>query len=256
MKSIYLEAGINHFGNLTEANRILKYFLKSKLTNLTFMLHTEEFYITQKKKGIDFNLKKNFFTSALKKCHSKKKRLGLAVCRKSTYDYLSNIKFDFYKLLSIGINQSDLIKDLKKKNKPVFISTGFNVENKDIKKCLNLFKSKKKLCLLHAPMTYNINELNLARIQFLKKKFNIKVGYSNHNNDKYILNILSILKPYCLFLYCKPLRKRGRIYPDGDHAFYLDELEEIINKYDKYADIMYNSKKIKKVSIFKNEFKF
>ena len=44
MKTFYLEAGINHFGNVNEANLILKYFLKSKFHNLTFMLHTEKFY--------------------------------------------------------------------------------------------------------------------------------------------------------------------------------------------------------------------
>ena len=54
MKSIFLEAGINHFGNLSEANAILKYFLKSKLKYLTYMIHTKEFYDSHKKKGIDF----------------------------------------------------------------------------------------------------------------------------------------------------------------------------------------------------------
>ena len=69
MKSIFIEAGINHFGNLKEANRILSYFLKSKFKNLTFMLHTKEFYDSQKKLGIDFKLKKKFYISAIKKCH-------------------------------------------------------------------------------------------------------------------------------------------------------------------------------------------
>ena len=74
MKSIYIEAGINHFGNLKEANRILSYFLKSKFLNLTFMIHTKEFYDSQKKLGIDFKLTKKFYNSAIKKCHQKKKK--------------------------------------------------------------------------------------------------------------------------------------------------------------------------------------
>ena len=32
MKSIFIEAGINHFGNLKEANCILSYFLKSNIS--------------------------------------------------------------------------------------------------------------------------------------------------------------------------------------------------------------------------------
>ena len=117
MKSIFIEAGINHFGNLKEANYILSYFLKSKFTNLTFMLHTKEFYNSQKKRGINFKLTKNFYISAIKKCHQKNKKLGLAVCQKDTFNELLDLKFDFYKLLSVGINQSDLVKELQKKKK-------------------------------------------------------------------------------------------------------------------------------------------
>ncbi len=256
MKSIVLEAGINHFGNLSEANAILNYFLKSNLKYLTYMIHTEDFYVYHKEKGIDFKLKYQFYKNALKKCHSKNKKLGIAVCRKKSFEYLSDIKFDFYKLLSVGINQKDLILDLKKRNKPIFISTGLKVKDKDIKKCLNLFTNKKKICLLHAPMTYNIKELNFDRISYLRKKFNINVGYSNHNNDKNTLNILTFYKPKYLFIYCKPRKKKGRIYPDDKHAFYFKELNEILVQYDSYLGMLKKSKKIKKIKIFKNEFKF
>ena len=256
MKSIYIEAGINHFGNLKEANRILSYFLKSKFLNLTFMIHTKEFYDSQKKLGIDFKLTKKFYNSAIKKCHQKKKKLGLAVCQQDTYNELIDLRFDFYKLLSVGINQSNLIQELQKKKKPIFVSTGLKVTDQDIEKCLKTFKSKKKLSLLHTPMTYNISELNLDRINYLKKKFNIKTGYSNHNNDKESLNVVSSHKPEFLFLYCKPKRKKGRIYPDDKHAFFLDELEEISYKYLRYLNINKRLKKIKKINIFENEFKF
>ena len=46
----YLEAGINHFGKDKYAKKILNYFLKSKFSNLTFMLHNENFYKTYLKK--------------------------------------------------------------------------------------------------------------------------------------------------------------------------------------------------------------
>ena len=256
MKSIFLEAGINHFGNLSEANAILKYFLKSKLKYLTYMIHTKEFYDSHKKKGIDFKLNYHFYKNALQKCHLKKKKLGLAVCRKDTYSYLSDIKFDFYKLLSAGINQKDLVLDLKRKNKPVFISTGLRVKDRDIKQCLKLFLNKNKISLLHSPMTYNLKELNFDRIRYLKRKFNVNVGYSNHNNDKNTLNILTAYNPKCLFLYCKPRRKKGRIYPDDEHAFFFEELNEILNQYDSYLGMYKKSKKVKKIKIFKDEFKF
>ena len=51
-------------------------------------------------------------------------------------------------------------------------------------------------------------------------------------------------------------KKKNRIYPDDQHAFFIDAIEEIVKEYLKYLDINNYSKKIKKVSIFKNEFKF
>ena len=257
MDNIFIEAGINHFGSIREAKIILNYFLKSKFKNLTFMLHSGEFYSSNNfKLGINFYLPKNFYSYAIKECHKKNKKLGLAVCDAKTFSEISDIKFDFYKLLSIAINEKDLIKHLKKKKKPVFISTGHKVRDKEILNCINEFKSKKNLSLLHAPMTYNINELNLSRINFLKKKFQIKTGYSNHNNDKESLIVVSSIKPDYLFLYCKPLRKKLRKYPDDKHAFFLDEIEEIIQKYNKYNNINKNVKNLKKINIFNDGIKF
>ena len=256
MNNIFIEAGINHFGSLKEAKIILDYFLKSKIKNLTFMLHNEKFYSSQLKLGINFYLPKDFYSYALKECHNKHKKLGLAVCQKETFDNLSHLSFDFYKLLIVAINEKNLIKDLKKKKRPIFISTGSKVKDKDISNCIKTFKSKKNLSLLHAPMTYNIDELNLSRINFLKKKFKIKTGYSNHNNDKESLLVVSSIKPDYLFLYCKPLRKKFRKYPDDKHAFFLDEIEKIVQKYNKYNNINKNIKSLNKINIFKDGIKF
>ena len=105
-------------------------------------------------------------------------------------------------------------------------------------------------------MTYDINELNLDRINFLKKNFNIKTGYSNHNNDRESLIVVSSHKPDSLFLYCKAIKKKNRIYPDDKHAFFLDEIEQIVKKYDKYKNINKNIKKNIKINIFKHGIKF
>ena len=72
-------------------------------------------------------------------------------------------------------------------------------------------------------MTYNLEEINLNRILNLRKKYKLPVGYSNHNNDKGTLNVLTAYRPSAIFLYCKPKRKRKRVYPDDKHAFFLDE---------------------------------
>ena len=115
---------------------------------------------------------------------------------------------------------------------------------------------KKKLTLLHAPMTYDIKKLNFRRILNLKKNFNLPTGYSNHNNDKQTLNLLTLFKPSVLFVYCKSSRKKGRVYPDNEHAFYLDEINDIIKEINLYSSSIFKGEKISKVNIFANEFKF
>ena len=117
-----LEAGINHFGDLKEARKIEKFFLKSSFKNLSFMLHTQNFYNLYKSKGIDFILPTTFYSRLIKKSHIRKKKIGLSVCDIQSFKKLKDLKFDFYKLLSVSINNEELIKELiKKKNQFLFL---------------------------------------------------------------------------------------------------------------------------------------
>lgn len=255
MSIFYLEAGTNHFGKQNEALQILNFFLKSNYKNLTFMIQSEEFINKHLQRGIDFRLSKKFYNNALKMCHSKKKKLGLAVCSEKTFKEVYDLNFDFYKLLSLGINNLKLIDMLKKKNKPIFISTGHRASDTDIKKCLKQFNKKVKITLLHSPMTYSPQEIFLSRVIEMRKKFKLKVGYSNHNNDINNIYLLSAYEPDAIFLYCKQRRKKGRVYPDDEHAFYFKELENFMQNYLNYNLMHKKIKKIKQVKIFTDELK-
>ena len=247
-----IEAGINHFGETKLAKKTLDFFVKSTFKNLTFMLHTEKFYKKCLKKKINYKLSREFYKKAVNISHEKGKKIGLSVCDLKTFDELKDLNFDFYKLLSIGVNNHSLIEVLRKRNKHVFISTGFNTSISQVKKSIKMFKSKKKLTLLHTPMTYNTSELNFPKINIMRKKFKLDVGYSNHNNDINNLNVLSCYNPKIIFLYCKPLRQKKRIYPDNEHAVYLDELEKVKKNYINYLKANKFTKKIYKIKIFKN----
>lgn len=257
MDPFVIEAGINHFGKKKEADLILKFFLNSKFKKLTFMLHSEKFYSLQKKKGLDFKLDKSFYQNAIKICHKKNKKIGLSVSSEENFKNFSDLKFDFYKLLSLNINNFKLIKLLRDIKKPVYVSTGHGATNAKIKKCLIAFGNmKKKIVILHTPMTYFPEEINFSRIKELEKTFFLPVGYSNHHNDINSLNLLSAYNPNAIFVYCKPKRKAKRIYPDDNHAFYFDELEKMRLDYIKYFSMNKKNKKIKKIKIFTNKFIF
>ena len=53
--------------------------------------------------------------------------------------------------------------------KPVYISTGFNVSEIKIKNSIRLFDNSNHIQLLHTPMSYRLDELNLKKSAFIKK---------------------------------------------------------------------------------------
>lgn len=226
-----IEAGVNHFGKKKELDLITNYIFKSTFKSMTLMCHFSDFYKKYKKKGINFEISEKTYSDLIKKFKKNKKKLGLSVCDYKTFSKVEHLNFDFYKLLSIGINDEKVINALKKKNKKIYISTGFNASLKKIKKCIKLFDGFEKIELLHTPMTYQSQRLNLNKIKYLNKKFKLPVGYSHHNNNINTLYALSYYEPKVIFLYCKQLLKKNRSYPDNDHAIYIKYLEEIKNNY-------------------------
>jgi sialic acid synthase SpsE len=253
-KNIFvLEAGINHFGKIKEANEYLNYFLNSKFNYLTFMLQTETFYNKYKRK-INFHLPNSFYEKAIKLSHKKNKKIGIAVCDLKTFKPLSNLNFDFYKLLGLSINNKDLINELRKKKKKVYISLSKG-SNQKIKKCLNYFKNRNKLNLIYTSMSYDSADLNLKRINDLKKRFKLPVGYGHHYNNSFPLFLSLFHKPSFCFVYIKSFSKRNRKYPDDDHAFLTKDLNKLYNDI-KEAKLILKNKKINTKIKFVERIKF
>ena len=80
---------------------------------------------------------------------------------------------------------------------------------------------------MHTPITYEKEKLNLERISNLKKIYGIKTGYSHHFNNKLAIYLSSSYKPDSLFFYCKQFFKEKRVYPDDQHALFIDEVDKV-----------------------------
>ena len=244
---LILEAGINHFGKIIDAKKYLNFFLNSKFTHLTFMIHNDQFYKNFEKK-INFKLDNNFYKNALKLAHKKKKKIGLAVCDTKTFGELSNIKFDFYKLLSIAIDNRNLIRQLDNTKKKIYISLGKGT-NLKIKKCINLFSSKKKLNLIYTSMSYDSRDINLNRIIDLKKRFRLRTGYGHHYCNDTAIFLSIYFKAEFVFVYIKDnLAAPKRIYPDHGHAIEicnLNKLNDDVEDVKKMLKVYNNNIKLK-----------
>ena len=238
---IILEVGINHFGSMKEANDYLNFFLKSDYKFLTFQIQKNKFYKKHFKK-INYELPLSFYEKALKKAKFKNKKIGLAVCCPLSFKKYYNIKFDFYKLLSIAINDFKLINMLSNLKKRVFISLGKGTDL-NIKNCIRKFKKKVNLSLIYTSMSYNPKDLNFDRIAKLKQKFKLPVGYGHHYKDDIAIYMSKYFKSEFLFIYIKKNSKKDRIYPDDMHAIEIKNIKDLKYKLDQ-IDIILTNKKI------------
>ena len=243
---IVLEVGINHFGSIREANDYLN-FLKSDYKFLTFQIQTKKFYEKNFKK-INFELPVSFYKKAIHKAKLKNKKIGLAVCCPDSFEKYKDIKFDFYKLLSIAINNNLLINLLSKFRKKVFISLGKGT-NKNIRNCINKFSKNSDLNLIYTSMSYDSKDLNLNRIKDLKQKFKLRVGYGHHYKNEIPLYISKIFGADFLFIYIKKKHKKGRNYPDDLHAVVIDELKSLGSKLIEIDTILTNKKVNTKIKL-------
>ena len=243
-KNVILEAGINHLGKISEAKKILNFFLNSKFKSLSFMVHSKDFYKKMNKK-INYKLPISFYSEAIKLAHKKNKRIGLAVCDIETFKPFHKINFDFYKLLGISINNKKLIYDLGLKKKHVYISCAQG-NNFKINRCLKYFKKKKNLSLIYTMRSYDPAHLDLHRIGFLKKKYKMPVGYGHHYKTPLPLYLSTFFSPNFYFIYIKNSFNKSKLIPDNEHAFFTNNLKKNLKELNE-ASIMV--KKKKKVNI-------
>ncbi len=102
--------------------------------------------------------------------------------------FLKSLKPNYYKIPSGEITNYPILKLVSKFNKKVLLSTGMSNLN-EIEKTINLISkfgiSKKKIIILQCNSSYptNIYNANLNVLKTFKKKFNIKIGYSDHTED-------------------------------------------------------------------------
>lgn len=194
---IIAEIGINHDGNFPKACKLVREAKKSGADAVKFQVFKPETlagHLTIKSSDQKKNLKnlslKNFWKkmslnfSQLKKLKSitKKNKMDFicSVFDIESLNLLKKIGVDAFKIASSDLTNHYLISKVYKTKKPLIISTGMANEN-EIKKLFTIV-NKKKIFLLHCVSKYPCEKkfANLKRINSLKKKFNISVGYSDH----------------------------------------------------------------------------
>lgn len=191
---IIAEIGNNHEGSFKIAKKLIVLAAKSGVDAVKFQTFKVEDFVnnteTKKiKKLKKFQLSENEFIKLAKIARENKLKFISTPLDIRSAIFLNKI-VDGFKISSGDNNYFELIKKVLSFKKYTIISLGL-LNFKEIKKLVSFIKKQKfpmsKLSLLHCVSAYPVkeSEANLKSILYLKKNFDISIGYSDHTIGNY-----------------------------------------------------------------------
>ena len=186
------EIGVNHEGCLQSAIKILKQAVEAGAKIVKFQSYTPDRYISSSEaERLDRVSKYSLNLDDFRQLSREAERLGATmISTPLTEDWVEKLEpfVSFFKIASGDITFKPVISAAAKTKKTLIVSTGAaNVEEidnaiewvKDIVGERNLYD---RLILMHCVSAYPtpIDEANILSIPFLKKRYGLRVGYSNH----------------------------------------------------------------------------
>ena len=201
--TIIAEIGVNHNGSIHVAKKLINVAKKSGADYVKFQSFKAENMVRSKtkiakyqsknlgKKITQFNLLKKLELSEsdhnkiIKYCNKKKISFMSSPFDLESLNLLFRLKIFDIKVASGEINNYIFLKNLAKKAKKIFISSGMSTLNEVSQAIKILIKNgakRKNITVLHCHTDYptQLSDVNLFAMETMKKKFNINVGYSDH----------------------------------------------------------------------------
>lgn len=243
---IIAEAGSNHNGSLKRAKRMIRAAKEAGCDAVKFQLFRAQTMYPQKHIEVKYLTKsgvKEDLYSLIRKLEVPYKWLPeLSVsCRMNKIEFMATpfdleaIKMlrpyvNIFKVASYESMFFDLIQEIKKTGKPLLISTGGSTEREiDLLFKRVLFDYLDKTVLLHCIAKYPapIEQVNLNTIPYLRERYHVAVGYSDHTQEPVIapaaaaaLGATVVEKHFTL----------NRKLPGPDHTFAIepDELKMMV----------------------------
>ena len=191
------EIGINHNGDIKIAKKLIRICKEIGVDAVKFQKrdiykvyskkflneHRESpFGSTQldQKKGLEFSYED--YKIIDKYCKKLKIQWFASAWDLNSLKFLDKFKNKYQKIASPMLSSKKFLKEVAKRKKYTFISTGMS-NMKMISDAVKIFKKEKcKFELMHCVSVYPCDAelINLNCINTLKKKFKCKVGYSGH----------------------------------------------------------------------------
>jgi N-acetylneuraminate synthase len=193
------EIGINHNGDIKIAKDLIKSAKDANFDSVKFqkrnidLVYSKEILDSSRespwgktqrdqKKGLEFGREE--YDEIDSYCKELNIDWFFSAWDMDSLEFSELYNFNYHKIASAMIVDTSFLKEVAKRKKHTFISTGMStLEN--IKEAVKIFEEEK--CpyeLMHCVSTYPMKtaDANLVTINSLKKEFNCNVGYSGHEN--------------------------------------------------------------------------
>jgi N,N'-diacetyllegionaminate synthase len=196
------EIGVNHNGDINLAYKLIdeavKYgfdIVKFQTFNNKLLLEKDTSKAVYQKKDDNDNQTFNDLIKNLELTKEEFRQIKNYCCLKSikflstpfdneSVDLLDDIGVDMFKISSGDLTNYPLLFHISKKGKPVILSTGLSTED-EIKNSIDFLRKNNcdNITLMHCVSSYPTpaEDYNIKSIQYLRDKFGLSVGLSDHS---------------------------------------------------------------------------
>lgn len=192
---VIAEIGINHNGDLDQARKLISVAAVSGCQAVKFQKRTIEVVYTaeelakpresvfgktngDQKRGLEFGPRE--YAAIDEYCKMHNILWSASAWDEASVDFVANFNVPFFKIASASLTDDALLLRHRKYGKPIILSTGMS-SLEEIDHAVEVL-GKENLLLLHCTSTYpsKLEELNLACIPELQKRYGVPIGYSGH----------------------------------------------------------------------------
>jgi len=195
---VIAEAGLNHGGNKERALALVRAAKWAGADAVKFQTFRAERLASPRPATLGHtkdqpNLQELFKKlelsfDAFRALHKEATRLGIEFLStpfdEESADFLDELGVSSFKIASGDITHRPLIEHVSRKGKPILLSTGMST-SEEIEKAIDWMhtQANDQVVLLHCVSSYpaKSEELNLKSVQYLRDRFGVPVGFSDHS---------------------------------------------------------------------------
>jgi N-acetylneuraminate synthase len=193
---IVAEIGINHNGDIKIAKALIDAAIRARVDAVKFQKRTPELCVPEEQRHqmretpwgyisyMEYRERVEFgeaeYREIDKYCREKGMTWFASVWDEPSADFMEAFNPVCYKIPSAALTDHGLLKHVRTKKKPVFLSTGMSTME-EIRDAVAVLGTE-ELLIAHATSTYpcDPDELNLHMIETLREAFPCPIGYSGH----------------------------------------------------------------------------